>query len=111
MSKAIKKPEPTPFDPIVAVFANDRNVGQMKMFGSVGLKVKGKVFTFYRKGDLVLKLPEDRVAELVKSKKGKLFDPGHGRTSKAWIEVSPKAAKEWRALSKESYAFVASSKK
>lgn len=44
------------FTPIVAAFQNEARVSLARMFGSVGLKVNGKVFVMLVKGDLVAKL-------------------------------------------------------
>ncbi len=55
---------------------------------------------------LVVKLPKDRVADLVARKVGAAFDPGHGRVMKEWLAIaSPKAS--WVDLAKEAHAFVA----
>jgi TfoX/Sxy family transcriptional regulator of competence genes len=48
------------------------------MFGSSGLKVGGKVFAMSVKNELVVKLPRERVDELVAAGAGSRFDPGHG---------------------------------
>jgi hypothetical protein len=79
-----------------------------RKFGSRGLKVNGKLFALFTQGTLVVKLPKDRVAELIASKFGEAFDPGHGRLMKEWLTVtSPKAP--WTDLAKEAYGFVKSS--
>src|SRR5690242_13865098 len=61
-----------------------------KGFDSTGLKVGGKlVATLSSKGKFVVKLPKDPVDDLVKTRKGRYFDPGHGRLMKEWLEVAP----------------------
>jgi TfoX/Sxy family transcriptional regulator of competence genes len=76
-----------------------------RKFGSNGLKVNGRLFALFTQGTLVVKLPKERVAELVKRGTGKPFDPGHGRPMKGWLTVtSPKAS--WVELAKEAYGFV-----
>ena len=58
------------------------------MFSSSSvLNVNGKIFAMCRKGDLVVKLPKERVDELVAERKGTRFDPGHGRIMKEWIVI------------------------
>jgi TfoX/Sxy family transcriptional regulator of competence genes len=80
-----------------------------RKFGSNGLKVNGKLFALFTQDTLVVKLPKDRVAELVASAIGKPFDPGHGRMMKEWLTVtSPKAS--WVALAKEAHAFAIAQK-
>jgi hypothetical protein len=76
-----------------------------RSFGSNGLKVGGKLFALFTQDTLVVKLPKDRVAELVGAGVGKPFDPGHGRLMKEWLAISsPKAS--WAELAREAYAYV-----
>lgn len=93
------------FAPVVAAFAPDKQVDQGKMFGSVGLKVNGKVFAMVVKGRLVVKLPKERVDALVASGIGDYFDPGHGKLMKEWVAVTG-TKPSWVDLSKEAYGFV-----
>jgi len=88
-----------------------RGVTTKTQFGSAALLIQGKVFTFPWKGDLVFKLPEERVAALIAAKKGKLFDAGSGRTSKTWVAVLPSAKALWPKLALEAKAFVAAQEK
>lgn len=76
------------------------------MFGSSGLKVGGKVFAMLVKGNLVVKLPKERVDALVASGKGEHFDPGHGRLMKEWVTVGSGAEAAWVALAREAKGFV-----
>ena len=81
-----------------------------RRFGSNGLKVNGELFALFTQGTLVVKLPKERVVELVASKIGKPFDPGHGRLMKEWLTVmSPKAS--WSELAREAHDFVGSKKR
>ena len=98
------------FQPVMKLFASDESVTSMKAFGSLGLKVKEKVFAVDWKGSLVVKLPAARADELVEAKKAKKFDPGHGRPMKEWIAVAP-GALDWKALAREARAFVAATAK
>jgi TfoX/Sxy family transcriptional regulator of competence genes len=94
------------FQKVVSMFADHRDVKFGKMFGSSSvLNVDGKIFAMCRKGDLVVKLPQDRVDQLVEAHKGTRFDPGHGRIMKEWI-VIPAKKEDWQKLSKEAYGFV-----
>lgn len=81
-------------------------VSEKKMFGTTALCVGGKVFVFPWKENLVFKLPEERVQEIVASKRGEYFDPGHGRTSKTWVAVFPTAKRQWHDLAEDARAFV-----
>jgi hypothetical protein len=75
---------------------------------SEGLRVSGKIFAMLVKGELVVKLPKDRVDDLAASGLGHNFDPGHGRLMKEWAAVSPAASRRWRALVDEARTFVGS---
>ena len=80
-----------------------------KRFGSSGLRVRGKIFAMLVQGKLVVKLPKQRVDELIASGGGERFDPRRdGRLMKEWIVVAPTLAEEWLPLAKEAMAFVAS---
>ncbi len=99
------------FQKVVSLFAGHRDVKFGKMFSSSSvLNVDGKIFAMCRKGDLVVKLSEDRVDELINARKGIRFDPGHGRIMKQWIVIPakmvPAKKEDWQQLSKEAYTFV-----
>jgi TfoX N-terminal domain len=79
-----------------------------KGFGASGLKVDGKIFAMLSKGDLVVKLPRDRVDELIASGTGTRFDPGHGRVMKEWVSIPPSHGRSWSELAQEAFEFVAS---
>ncbi len=96
------------FAPLIDTLLRGSGVTQSKMFGSPGLKVRGKVFAMLVKGKLVVKLPRERVDGLAASGKGEYFDPGHGRLMKEWVAVGPAAKAMWLDLAKEAKKFVAS---
>jgi hypothetical protein len=75
---------------------------------SEGLRVSGKIFAMLVKGQLVVKLPKDRVEELTTSGMGQPFDPGHGRLMKEWATIPATAAGRWRKLVEEARVFVSS---
>lgn len=95
------------FAPVVAAFAADPKVAYGgKGFGSSALKVDGKIFAMIdSRGRLVVKLPKERVAELVRTGKGAFFDAGRGRLMKEWLSVDA-APRSWIALAKEARDFV-----
>jgi hypothetical protein len=74
---------------------------------SEGLRISGKIFAMLVGGELVVKLPKDRVEDLMASGVGHQFDPGHGRLMKEWVSVTPNASRRWRKLVEEARAFVA----
>lgn len=93
------------FTPIADAFAGDPDVEVGKMFGSSGLKVRGKVFAMIVKGDLVVKLPKERVDALVASGRGAPFDPGHGKVMREWVAIGVGKA-PWVGLAREACEFV-----
>jgi TfoX/Sxy family transcriptional regulator of competence genes len=93
------------FLPVVTAFAKDRDVTSGKMMASFGLRVKGKIFAMVVRGRLVVKLPKNRVDEIVRDDQGSHFDPGHGRLMKEWATITDDGA-DWLELSREAYRFV-----
>lgn len=93
------------FDELMQAFATDSRVTYGKMFASMGLKVKGKIFAMLVRGRLVLKLPKGRVDELVRSRRGEHFEPGHGRLMKEWVAIADADA-SWTELAGEACGFV-----
>ena len=82
-------------------------VAEGKGFGSRGqLKVRGRIFAMLVRGELVLKLPSRRVAELVAEHQGAHFDAGKGKPMKEWFVLSPKSSKAWAPLAQEALTFV-----
>jgi len=83
-SQAVFDPNDPRFGRMIRAFGRDGRVSQTKMFGSVGLKVNGKVFAIFYKGKFVAKLPRERIDTIVALGQGEHFDPGPGRPSKEW---------------------------
>ncbi len=84
----------------------DKRVSQKRMFSSHNvLNVDGKIFAMLVKDKIVVKLPRQRVDELVDERKGGYFDPGHGRLMKEWIAVEAGRV-NWVDLATEAYHFV-----
>lgn len=94
------------FEQLAARYLADTRVSEGRMFGSTVLKVDGKVFAMLVKGELVMKLPKERVEQLVASGAGTPFDPGHGRPSKDWVSVSPRFGRDWEHLASEAFELV-----
>lgn len=90
--------------PIVDEYLASKATGG-RGFGSRALRANGKIFAFVSsKGQLVVKLPPERVDAIVAGKRGVHFDPGHGRTMKGWAAITAKIA--WEPLVREAYAYV-----
>lgn len=97
------------FGRLAARFLADPRVSEGRMFGSDVLKVDGKVFAMLVRGELVVKLQQERVDQLVASRTGAPFDPGHGRPSKEWVTIPPRHGRDWQELASEALELVGSS--
>jgi hypothetical protein len=99
----------TAFGAVVAAFSHDRRVEPpsptRSSFGSNGLRIDGRIFAMLVRGALVVKLPRQRVAELVEMGRGEPFDAGKGRPMKEWV-VLRSARATWIDLAHEARRFV-----
>lgn len=95
------------FDAVVRALQDGDQVEFGRMFGSATLKRHGKVFAMAVKGDLVVKVPAPRAAELVATGDASYFDPGHGRPSRQWVAVPPTSSLDWLVLATEAHDLVA----
>ena len=80
-------------------------VSRGSMFGSQGLRTGKKFFAVWWHDQLVLKLPPERMRELVDGGTATPFEPMDGRTMNGWVVVEPSA--DWPPLVEEARAFVA----
>jgi hypothetical protein len=97
---------PPDLAPVADAFADVSGVSRRRMFSSENaFAVNGKIFAMLTRGTFVVKLPKERVDDLVEAGKGKRFDPGHGRLMKEWIAVEA-GALPWVALAKEAHSYV-----
>jgi TfoX/Sxy family transcriptional regulator of competence genes len=71
-----------------------------------GLRISGKIFAMLVRGELVVKLPKDRVDELVDAGIARRFDTGKGRPMREWASVPASASRRWKALVEEARVFV-----
>lgn len=83
-------------------------VTRSTMMGFPCLRIDGQFFGSFDRntGDLVVKLPEDRVDQLVDAGKAHSFAPA-GKRFREWAAVSPSRRRSWPALLEEALAFVA----
>ena len=93
------------FARVVRAFDGIRGVTAGKLFASYGLKVNGKIFAMFGRDRLVVKLPKERVDEMVSAEKAERFNPGHGRVMKEWAACQGEEA-HWVELAREAYRFV-----
>lgn len=77
------------------------------MMGFPCLRVRGAFFAScdHRTGDLIIKLPRERVAALIAAGAGQPFAPA-GRVFKEWLLVPDRDEARWEAHLAEAYAFV-----
>jgi hypothetical protein len=88
------------------LLAEDTSVELDRIFHSTGLKTGGKFFAFVSRGDLVVKIPRERVTELVASGDGRPFESGR-RVMKEWVRLSPSGEAECAAYVAEARRFAA----
>lgn len=83
-------------------------VTRSTMMGLPCLRVDGQFFGSFDRhtGDLLVKLPEERVDQLVAAGRAHPFAPA-GRRFREWAAVSPARRRSWPALLEEALAFVA----
>lgn len=76
--------------------------------GSVGLRIRGKIYAINKDGELILKLPGERVQKLIDSGTGRAWGPGPGRIMREWVAIPGTRHADWAALTDEARTFVAS---
>ena len=83
-------------------------VTRSTMMGFPCVRVNGQFFasTDHRTGDLLVKLPEDRVGELVGAGRAHSFASA-GRTFREWAAVPYERSRSWKGLVAEALDFVA----
>ena len=95
------------WEPIAKQQLTGRDVTTGTGFGTnEGLRVSGKIFAMLVHGELVVKLPRDRVDDLVDTGLARRFDAGKGRPMKEWASVPANASRRWRGLVEEAKLFV-----
>ncbi len=98
------------FARVVKRFSADRSVSppttKAGKFGTSALKVGGKIFAFLSEGNLVVKLPRERVDALIASRTGKPFDARRGKVMKEWVAIAPEQSRRWARLAEEARTFV-----
>ncbi len=96
------------FDALVVRLVADLRVEEGTGFGRMpGLRTNKKIFAMLCRGELVVKLPQERVDLLVAGGVAERFDArGDGRRMKEWASISPAHDHDWHALAVEAFEFV-----
>jgi hypothetical protein len=93
------------FDAILHRFEGEPGVERGTNWRSDGLRINGKIFAMEADGDLVVKLPAARCAELVDAGQARPFEAG-GRKMREWVRVGADRGDDWVSLADEAFAFV-----
>ena len=93
------------FAAITAQLIGEPEVDEGTGFGSSdGLRTGGRIFAMLKAGELVVKLPAMRVAQLLEDDGVRSFVVGR-RTMREWVCVR-RGAHEWETLAREALAYV-----
>ncbi|MCI4319176.1 MAG: MmcQ/YjbR family DNA-binding protein [Thermoplasmata archaeon] len=85
----------------VAISAHRKGFGTRSMF------VGRKMFAVLdRTGELVVKLPPERVQELIHAKVGRGWSPGSGLPLKEYVAISLAHCAEWSRFAREARAYM-----
>ena len=97
----------TRFDDLTEPLLARPDITRSTMMGLPCVRVGGAFFASCdrRSGDLLVKLPEARVDELVTSGRAQAFAPA-GRRFREWAAVPVERSRTWRRLLDEALAFV-----
>lgn len=105
-------PQPTPgeqkFWDLAEPLLGQPDVTRSTMMGFPCLRVRGQFFasTDHANGNLVVKLPEDRVDALVAAGRAESFAPA-GRRFREWAAIPYARSRTWKKLLDEAHDFVA----
>jgi hypothetical protein len=91
------------YDALVADLLTRPGVTLGRALSNEGLMVGGKLFAFLRRDRLVVKLPLERVAQVIDDGTAEMAMMGT-RTMKQWVELPHE--REWPSYAIESYDYV-----
>jgi hypothetical protein len=80
-------------------------ISQSRKSLSSGLRIKSKIFAMLSKGQIVVKLPQTRVDELIERGEGERYESG-GHPLREWVLIKPTTEEGWMGLVQEAQAFV-----
>jgi len=94
------------FDELRVAFLGRPNVDEGRMFRTEGLRYRGKFFAaLSRDHQLLVKLPEARVTELVTTGVSLPFDANKGTPMREWTLVPLSSVDHWPGIAEEAFAF------
>jgi hypothetical protein len=79
-------------------------------FGRSAARFENKIFVMFVRGQLVVKLPRERVDALVGAGDGIRFDANKGTPMKEWFSLSPESGLAWQPLAREALDYARSSR-
>lgn len=92
---------------VATPFLAQEGVTRSTMMGFPCLRLKGDYFAsaHHKTGDLIVKLPANRVLDLIEQEVGEPFAP-NGRRFREWLAVPRRDANLWRQLIADAQTFV-----
>jgi hypothetical protein len=112
-AKGTSPPEPSAGDDARALYDEltddllyDPAIGRATMMGYPCVRLAGRFLASYddKAGSLVVKLPRERVTELVDDGRGDLFAPA-GKVFREWVSIPTADPELWRILLTEAVDF------
>ena len=100
-----------PYAEVKTHFADVEGVTVNAGRGAQGLKLGTKMFVMFYKGQLLVMLAPDRVAELIASGQGLPHDPGTGKPMKNRVIIPDSTKETWIGFCEESRRFAESGSK
>jgi hypothetical protein len=79
-------------------------------FGRNALRFDNRIFAMLVRGRLVLKLPRQRVDDLVEAGEGARFDANKGTPMREWLSLDAQSAVPWHSLALEALEFARTSR-
>jgi len=97
------------YDELTDDLLYDPAIGRSTMMGYPCIRLGGRFLASYdgKAGQLVVKLPSERVAELVRTGTGDQFAPA-GKVFREWVAIPTIDRRLWRTLLAEAVAFARS---
>ena len=97
-----------PYAEVKNHFAKVEGVAVNSGTGAQGMKLGKKMFAMFFKGELIVMLPPERVAELIKTGEALPHDPGTGKPMKNRVIVPASMKDKWIEFCEESRVYMES---